>query len=278
VRERAVRALGEFARGDAELRGIYSRLDQSALRERAMRILADVGGNENTTFIRRVAEDAAEQVDVRERAVRVLGEELGRLDIVRELYEQLNSRTLRERAVRAVADHLTSESAQWIRGIAENQNEDPDIRDRAIRTLGEGGYVAEVRALYPRLEDSSLKERVLRVTADHGSADDLRWIEQVALDERETYELRDRAVRLIDDEGAQTARLISLYDQIQTRELKDRLLRLIAERQDDASIEMLIKVARNTGTDADLRRRALRLLAESNDARALDFLRTTVTK
>lgn len=276
VRERAVRALGDQSRGDTELRSIYSRLDQPQLRERAVRVFAEVGGNVNTEFIRKLAVDAGESTDVRERAVRVLGEELGRLDIVRALYPQLDRSELRVRAVRAVAEHLTSESAQWIRSIAENENEHHDIRDRAIRTLGEAGYIGQLRTMYASLTDDDLKSRVLRAAGEHGSNADLAWVEQVAADEREAADLRDRAARVLTEHGVATSKLVVLYDRVESYQLQDRLLRLIAERGDKDAVDHLIKVARSdTG---DLRRRAVKLLAESSDPRAVDFLRTTVVR
>ena len=276
VRERAVRAIGEMSRGDIELRALYDRLDLASLRERAIRVFAEVGGNTNTNFIRDVAMNTNEDAAVRERAVRVLGEELGRPDIVRELYPRLDRSELRVRAVRVAAEHLTSESAQWIRSIAENENEDHDIRDRAIRTLGEAGFIGQLRTMYAKLHDADLKSRIIRIAGEHGSGTDIAWIEQIAADEREADEQRDRAVRVLSEHGAPTSKLVALYDKVDSYTLQERLLRIMGERADREAIDHLIKVAR---TDSgDLRRRAIKLLAESNDPRALEFLRTTVTR
>ena len=276
VRERAVRSIGEMPRGEIELRAIYGRLDLASLRERAIRVFAEVGGNTNTNFIRDVALNANEDGQVRERAVRVLGEELGRLDIVRDLYPRLDRSELRVRAVRVAAEHLTSESAQWVRNIAENDNEDHDIRDRAIRTLGEAGFIGQLRTMYAKLHDGDLKSRIIRIAGEHGSGADITWIEQIAADEREADDLRDRAVRVLSEHGTATSRLVTLYDKVESYPLQERLLKIMGERADRESIDHLIKVARN-GT-GDLRRRAVKLLAESNDPRALEFLKTTVTR
>ncbi|HEY0808994.1 MAG TPA: HEAT repeat domain-containing protein, partial [Longimicrobiales bacterium] len=185
---------------------------------------------------------------------------------------------IKERAVRSMAEHLTSESAQWLRSVAENTSEDTSIRERAIRTLAEAGYVTQLRSLYPGLESTELKERIIRVAAEHGSQDDLKWIEQIAMNEREADQTRERAVRVLAEEGdVGTARLISMYDTVEPHALRERLLRLLAERGDNAAVDKLMKVARST-TDEDLRRRAIRLLSESSDPRAREFLRATVVK
>jgi hypothetical protein len=275
VRERAVRAIGEFSRGDAELRSMYAALDAPTLRERALRVFAEVGGPANSEFVERVALDAREHLEVRDRAVRLLGDELGNSAAIRALYGRLDHAELRARAVRSIAEHLNSESAGWVRSVAENTNEDHSIRDRAIRTLAEGGYVQQVRALYARLNDDELQDRVIRVVAEHGSADDQRWIEQIATNANEAESLRDRALRVMAEHGLASQRMATLYDQISSYELKERLLKLMGERSDDASIEKLIAVARNE-TDSDLRRRAAKLLSESDHPRAREFLRTAV--
>jgi HEAT repeat protein len=277
LRERALRSIGQFSRGGSEIRSVYARLDAPELRERALRIFAEVGGRENEQFIQNAALDAREHTAVRERAIRLLGDELGQLDAIRAMYARLDEVQLRERAVRSVADHLTSESAAWIRTIAENENEHNDIRHRAVRTLGEAGYIAHLRAMYSRVGDDDLRDRIIRVAGEHGSAEDRRWIETVAVDERQPHAARDRAVRVLAEHGLSTARLISLFDEVKDYELRDRLLRLLGERDEDAAVDKLLNVAQNE-SDSDLRRRAARLLAESDHPRARDFIRTQVLR
>ena len=276
LRERALRAIGEFSRGDDEIRALYARLDQSNLRERALRVFAEIGGAENEAFIKKAALDRAEDSAVRERAVRLLGEELGQLDAIRQMYDQLDDVELRARAVRSVAEHLNSESAGWVRSIAENASEHHEIRDRAIRTLGEAGFTAQLRTMYARINDTELKDRIVRVVGEHGSEDDRRWIETIATNEREDAAVRDRAVRVLAEDGMSTTRLVSLYDGMKDSQLQDRVLRLLGEREDDdAAIDKLVSIARGNG-DANLRKRAVRILGESDHPRAREFLRTTL--
>ena len=277
LRERALRSIGQFSRGDSEVRALYPRLDVPELRERALRILAEVGGRTNEQFIQNVALDRGEDTSVRERAVRVIGDELGQLDVIRGMYDRLDDVELRARAVRSISEHLTTESAAWVRAIAENANEHHEIRDRAVRTLGEGGYINQLRTIYPRIADEGLRDRIIRVAGEHGSADDRRWIETVAVSEREPYAARDRAVRVLAETGLTTQRMVALYDEVKDYELQERLLRLLGERGDDAAVAKLIDIARNSG-DTDLRRRSVRILGESDHPRAREFVRTQVLR
>jgi HEAT repeat protein len=176
-----------------------------------------------------------------------------------------------------VSEHLTTESAAWVRAIAENANEHHEIRDRAVRTLGEAGYINQLRTMYPRIADEGLRDRIIRVAGEHGSADDRRWIETVAVSEREPYAARDRAVRVLAESGLTTQRMVALYDEVKDYELRERLLRLLGERGDDAAVAKLIDVARNGG-DTELRRRSVRILGESDHPRAREFVRTQVLR
>ena len=245
VRERAVRTLAALPRGDNELRAVYSQLDHPDLAERAVRVLAEVGGSTNIEFVRSIALDRSEAIDVRERAVRVLGEKY--------------------------------ESAAWLRSIVEDEAEHHDIRERALRVMCESGHLPILRTLYARLNDADLKSRVIRLAGEHGTADDIRWIESVALNESEAEEARERAVRVLNEKRVPTAQLASIYDRISNHSVRERLLRLLGERGDRDAIDHLIKVARSSD-DGDLRRRAVRILAESRDPRAAEFLNDLVIR
>jgi len=55
---------------------------------------------------------------------------------------------------------------------ARNEREAVSLRDRPIRVLGEDLHdINRLRALYPTLSNSELKDRVVRVAADEGSAE-----------------------------------------------------------------------------------------------------------
>jgi hypothetical protein len=260
VRERAIRVT-LHPQDDAFLRQLYGRLTQTQLRERIIRELGDSPSDANAEWIVGVARNERETVELRDRAIRVIGEDLHDIDRLRAIYPTLSDPDLKDRVVRTAGDEGSPASIQWIESIAENSREPVDVRDRAIRMLGEQGQNGYLRRAYAHLDHSDLKDRVLRALGEAGGADNLGFLRQVALDSRENADLRDRAVRALDESGVRTDELVRLYDSIADHELRDRLIRLMAERGDAVALDKLEKIA--TGDpDSDLRERARRKLAE----------------
>lgn len=260
LRERAIRVT-LHPEDDAFLRQLYGRLTQTQLKERIIRELGDSPSDANAEWIVGVARNERETVELRDRAIRVIGEDMHDIDRLRAIYPTLSDPDLKDRVVRTAGDDGSTASIQWIESIAENSREPVDVRDRAIRMLGEQGQNGYLRRAYAHLDHSDLKDRVLRALGEAGGADNLGFLRQVAFDPQENGDLRDRAVRALDESGVRTDELVRLYDSIADHELRDRLIRLMAERGDAVARDKLEKIA--TGDpDSDLRERARRKLAE----------------
>lgn len=258
IRERAVRVLPGSPSNDRFLRDLYGRITDTGVRERILRRLGALQTDENTRWIRDVALDARQPLGLRERAVRVIGEEMERPAEVRALYSQLDEPALKERVLRVAVEHDLASSG-WVRDVASSAAEPVSVRERAIRLLGERGDIASVRALYTGLDDMGLRERALRTVGEHAHAEGLEWVEQVALDRAEAPALRERAVRILAERGMGTAELSRLYDRVDSRAVRERLIRIFAERHDRPAVAKLEAIAAGD-PDPTLRRSALRRL------------------
>jgi hypothetical protein len=238
----------------------------SSVREGALKWAGRVGTREGdrtaTRVARKIVEDQDDQADVRERAVRVIGEESDGPAYLRSLYRRLDEPTLRERIVRVVAEDGTKDDMDWIRGIALDRTERASIRERAVRELADDSDSRALRELYDKLDEPSLKERVIRVMADVGDAESRRWLRDLVGKDAESVALRERAVRSLAEAGAPTTELVTLYDAVPDRTVRDRLVSVLAERGDRAARDKLRAIATND-PDEGLRQRAVRKLAES---------------
>jgi HEAT repeat protein len=181
---------------------------------------------------------------------------------LRALYDRLDDPALRERVVRSMAEIGDGDSKRWLRDLAQRQSESVAVRDRAIRSLGEQGDLAFLERAYGSIDDTSLRERIIRVMAEAGGTETMTWLRGIARDSKESSGLRERAVRSIAEGGAPTSDLVSLYDSISDRSIRDRLVNIFADRGDKTAREKLRSIA--TGDpDEDLRRRATRKLTDS---------------
>jgi hypothetical protein len=258
VRERAIRMV-RHPSGDAFLRDLYGRLTLGDLKERVIRVLAESPTAANTEWIERRARDDAETVDLRDRAIRVLGGELHQTARLRALYAGLSHPDLKDRVIRVVGAEADESGLRWIETIATTPAEPLDARDRALRVLGEEGETAYLREVYPRLDQVDLQERVLRTLGERGGAENVALLRAVALDGRTTLDLRDRALREVAEAGVRTTVLVALYDSISVADLRDRLIRLLAERGDAVARRKLTAIVAGD-PDPDLRDRARREL------------------
>ena len=261
VRERAIRVIGDEPDGTVYLRSLYPRLDHLTLRERVVRVVGESGTRGDIDWIRGIALDRGERTAIRERAVRVIGE-ASNARALRDLYNELDDATLRERVLRSVAEVGDTESRTWLRQILERQTETEALRERAIRSLAEMGDLTYLRSAYRSLDDDGLRERILRSVVDGGGSETTAWLRDIARDAKERSALRERAVRSLAESGAATSELISLYDAVSDYVVRERLVTLLAERGDRAARDKLRAIASDDPSE-DLRRRAVRKLAES---------------
>ncbi len=238
----------------------------SSVRESALkwvgRVAAREGDRNAMGVARTIAEDRQDQLDVRERAIRVIGEYDGDVAYLRSLYPRLDEPTLRERIVRVVGENGTKTDLEWIRTIALDRNERTSIRERAVRMLGENSDSRSLRELYDKLDDPSLRERVIRMLAEIGDSESRRWLRDVVERKTESTSIRERAIRSVAEQG-DVAYLRSVYPKLDEESLRERIIRSVAEAGGSETTAWLKGIVRDPKESSTLRERAVRSLAES---------------
>jgi hypothetical protein len=260
VRERAIRSLRETTENDAWLRDQYSDLDRTQLKERVIRRIGESSSRSNAAWLRSVALERNERVDLRERALRVIGEMTDGHAEIRDMYARLDRSELKERALRVVGEKGSPEGMLWIRQVAADENERTSVRERAIRILGESTSLATMQQLYRDADASALKDRILRMVGEQRTAESAEWLEQVATDSDERIDLRDRAIKLLGEYESLSVR--GLFETLDHDDLRVRALRITAERSGAGTTDWLTGIATSTRYSAEVRDRAVRLLGE----------------
>jgi hypothetical protein len=253
------------------------------LRSRAIRWLSEAARREGRSdeadaVLRGLIRASGDAIAVRERAIRELGATDANDAFLRESYRSLSATALKERLIRVLAASRNDANAAWIRGVATDRSEQRELRDRAIRVLGEElNRKADVRSLYASLDDAALKDRVLRVVVESGDSASLRWAREIAFSATEPMEARDRAVRMLAEQGMSSADLGALYERVQEVGLRQRVVRILVERGDDVAVEQLMRIA-DRDPDPEQRRYVLRRLAETQNPMARKFLENKITR
>src|SRR5688500_10098677 len=248
----------------AQNKSLSSSVRESALRW-VGRAAAREGDRDAMRVPRSIAEDQDDRLEVRERAVRVVGEEPDGASYLRTLSQRLDQASLRERAIRVVGESGTKADIHWIRGIAIDSSERTTIRERAVRVLGESSNARALRELYGQLDEPALRERVIRSIAEVGDGESRSWLRAIVERQTETTSLRERAIRALAEMG-DVAYLRSAYTSVEDDGLRERILRSVVEGGGSETTKWLRDIARDSKERSALRERSVRSLAESGVA------------
>lgn len=180
---------------------------------------------------------------------------------------------LQEKAVFALSQQSGAQARSALRAIAERKDMPRGIREKAIFWLGqsESGGGEYLRGLYARLDDDELKDKVIFGVAQSGSAEDRRWLLDVAKDPKGTVELRKKAVFWLGQAGGSGTELASLYGSLTEQELKEQVIFALSQLDGPAAVDQLMEIARKD-KDPEMRKKAIFWLGQSDDPRASQFI------
>ena len=217
-----------------------------------------------------IARDRELRRDVRERALRWLSSAADREDdraslgVVRTIVtDDGDSRDVRERAIR-VAGEMDG-GPEWLRSVYARL-EEQTLRERVIRVVAEDPTSANLSWLRERARDANegmaIRERAIRVLGEVGGSETSAWLRTLVYDESEVTSLRERAIRVLAERG-DIAHLRSMYPRLREQSLRERILREVGAAGGDEGTAFLRRVALDSAEPDGLRDRALRMLAES---------------
>jgi HEAT repeat protein len=310
VAEKLTDAVG--AHDDPRVEGLLKELFRSSpiveVRETAVSWVGRFPGN--IPFLSEIARNEREHREVRKEAIDAIGQadEAGAVAALKNLFSSLSDRELRKEIVEAAAENKDEDAAvDFLIKVAEEEP-DREVGREAIESLGQmkdrrsfatlvkiaGDLSADVDSQREAAESIGEREKeealpaLKKIIKTHPRADVRReaieaisemegetaFLEEIALDEKESLELRKEAIDALGDSHAEDAvrRLEKLYRSISNRELKEEVIEAIEDSHDkSAATDLLINIAR-TEQDREARARAVSLLGEMNEDRAADFL------
>ena len=182
--------------------------------------------------------------------------------------------SLREKALFSLSQNHSAKSAEALRSYAENESAPTDLREKAIFWIGQmpGGDKGEfLRALYKKLGNADLKEKVLFSLSQQRANGNEAFLLGIVGDAKESLELRKKAIFWVGQMGVELSQLGSLYAKLDDRDLKEQLIFAYSQRRESAAVDRLMDIARSE-KDRELRKKAIFWLGQSRDPRAAGFL------
>lgn len=175
VREQAVFWMGQVKtdRAAALLEEIVTSSPDRDLRVKAIHALHEHGSPRAIALIRRLAESAQTPERVREQAIFWLGQRRSQenADFLRSLFGRLGrdeqSEDIRKKVMFSLSQMRGFGNDRWLLGLALDEANSAELRGHALFTAGQAGIPgSELAALYDRLSNSQVKEKLIWVMSE----------------------------------------------------------------------------------------------------------------
>jgi HEAT repeat protein len=173
VREQAVQWLSMVRtdRAVAALDSILQFAAEESLQEKAILALSQHRSERAGEILRAYARRGDIPVDTRAQVIMWLGQRRSGENgaFLRELYPELGDSVLKERTLLALSQSRNDENAQFLMGIARDDNEDMRTRTRALFWVGQmRGVDLPIYDLYGQVTEPEMKEQLIAVYGQRG--------------------------------------------------------------------------------------------------------------
>ena len=189
---------------------------------------------------------------------------------------------VRDRAIFWLGNTHDDRARAALRTLASSDTLPRSLRDQAIFALGfldqRGDNGPFLRALYTRLDDKRLKDKVIQSVAQLNDDADQRWLEGRVLDANEPTDLRMQALFWRGQKNdAPLGDLVALYPRLDSRQLREHYVFVLSQRRESDAVDKLIDLARND-PDREIRAKATFWLGQSRDPRAAKYLEERISR
>ncbi len=196
VREAAVHWLAQTNRPEAldALLSILESSDDPEVLESAVFALSQTGDPRAKARLRALASDASARLDTRAKAIFWIGQQAGDLQTMLDLYAEMDHPELRQSVIFGIGQIVSPESRAWMRALALDRSEDPELRGQAVFWLAQSnGSIEDMRAIYDQADEVEVREQVLFGLSQMDDSEAVDVLMEVARSDPDR-ELRSKAV------------------------------------------------------------------------------------
>ena len=197
------------------------------------------------------------------------------VDMLEDILRNSKDEELQNKALFALSQHRSGRGSAILREFAGREGTSREARGQAIFWLGQKASTENnefLRSLYGRLNDDELKDKVLFSLSQRRGMGNEKWLMDIAVNSRESTELRKKALFWAGQSGVGLPEIIPLYARLTDREMKEQVIFVLSQRgRHPAAVDKLMDIARNE-RDSELRKKAIFWLGQSRDPRVQQFL------
>ena len=266
------------------LKRVMERRDACAyvLRRKAVFLISQKGGDEAADLLMQAARNDPDR-EVREQAIFWLGQVRSdrAVTLLEDVLRNSTDRDVKDKAIFALSQQSLPRAGQILRDFAERESENQELREQAIFWLGQKRSEENanyLKSLYGRVRNDALKEKIVFSLSQQRAFGNGEWVMNIALDPKESIEMRKHALFWAGQGGASTDQFTSLYDRINDAEIREQLIFVLQQRgRDTKAVDKLMDIARND-RDREMRSKAIFWLGQSRDPRILKFLEDLISR
>lgn len=254
----------------------------AGMRRQALFLVSQKAGEQTADILMNSARNDPDQ-GVREQAVFWLSQVPGErpITLLEEILRGTGNTDMKEKAIFALSQKGEGRAQTILRDLAGRESENVDLRDKAIFWLGQRRTQENadfLRNLYSRTGNDDLKDKIMFSLSQQKGFGNDRWLMDIAVNPRESLELRGKAIFSASQAGVASSEFASLYDRLSEAEVKDQIIFVFSQRSRDATaMDKLFAIAR-TDRDPELRKKAIFWLGQSRDPRAQKFLEDLINR
>jgi len=210
VRSQAIFWLGQTGSDEALafFREVIRTEQDPELVQQAIFALSQVDNAEANAALRDLASDPRQTIEIREQAIFGLGNDGSADDraFLRALYGEVENIDLKEQILQTAAMDDDPRTAAWLLDIALDPDADMESRKAALFWAGQQGDlpVSRLDSIYTDLDDRDMREQIIFVLSQNGSAEAIQSLMAIARMEDDP-ELRKQAIFWIGQSGGEGA-------------------------------------------------------------------------
>lgn len=245
------------------------------MKESAVSLLGAHGGQQAVPILLDIARNQPD-AKLRQTAIHRLGEAGGEavMDELMRIYTSDPDIKIKQQVLHALAEMDGARASAKLLEIAQNNNENLDMRKTAISRLGEReGAFDNLLRIYDTDRTLEIRKRLLNAFSESNDPRAAAKLLEVART-GDNVELRRYAIRRLGEKNSEAMldELMRIYQTEQTIEVKRDILNAFSDMNSPRAKAKLYEIARNQAENVDLRRNVINRIGERHDAQAVELL------
>ena len=245
--------------------------DRDELVEASIQALANQGGKDSASKLRKIIESKKYSRRVREKAIFWYGQtRAASLDELLALFNKLTDKRLKEKCIFSISQYENKRSTEVLMQIALDDSQTSSIREKAIFWIGNShaSSSSSFEKLLKEIKETRLREKLMFSISQSGLKNNGKILREIALDKNESNRVREKAIFWLGNNSRSVEDLKKLYASISEERLQEKLIFAFHQSSSEEAIDYMIKLLKMDSTSTRIKKKIIFWLGQSNSSKA----------